>query len=95
MSIKKLVWGLALVFVTLSAHAQEKKLFKKNTKIDFKSNANLYQNNSAKKNDLDELPPLTFRTEGESTATAIQGSEMQERKYEPLKILNPDRKSVV
>lgn len=89
MRIKKLVWGLALVLLTLNAYAQEKKLFKKNTKIDFKSNANLYQNNSSKKNDLDELPPLTFRTEGESTATAIQGSEMQERRYEPLKLLNP------
>ena len=73
---------------SFSGMAQERKLFKKNTKIDVKTQAQLYQEQT-KKSDLDELPPLQFRTESESTTTAIQGSEMQERKFEPLKVINP------
>jgi murein DD-endopeptidase MepM/ murein hydrolase activator NlpD len=89
MNFSKIILGMCMVFATLSTYAQEKKLFKKNTKIESKPSSSLYQDKSAKKDDLDDLPPLTFRTESEGTATAIQGSEMQERKYEPLKILNP------
>ncbi|MFM7019824.1 MAG: peptidoglycan DD-metalloendopeptidase family protein [Aquirufa sp.] len=89
MKLSKLLLGIVWVLMTLSSYAQEKKLFKKNTKIDYKPNSSLYQDKSSKKDDLDDLPPLTFRTEEDSKATAIQGSELQERKYEPLKIVNP------
>lgn len=89
MKLSKLFLGMALALLALSSHAQEKKLFKKNTKIDYKPNSSLYQDKSAKKDDLDDLPPLTFRTEEDSKATAIQGSELQERKFEPLKVINP------
>ncbi len=88
MKFKLLLLSLLACLATFSGQAQERKLFKKNTKIDYKSQAQLYQEQN-KKSDLDELPPLQFRTETESTATAIQGSEMQERKYEPLKVINP------
>ncbi len=85
----KLIFGIIItLLVCFHTRAQERKLFKKNTKIDFKTQSQLYQNQT-KKNDLDELPPLQFRTESESTTSAIAGSELQERKFEPLKVLNP------
>ena len=37
---------------TFSGQAQERKLFKKNTKIDYKPNSSLYQDKTAKKDDL-------------------------------------------
>jgi murein DD-endopeptidase MepM/ murein hydrolase activator NlpD len=89
MKISKVFLGLSLVFMALTGYSQENKLFKKKTKIESKPNSSLYQEKTAKKDELDELPPLTFRTEGDAKETAIQGSELQERKYEPLKVINP------
>ena len=87
MNFKTIVLGVIFLFPCFLSKAQEKKLFKKNTKIENKSQAQLYQEQT-KKSDLDELPPLQFRTESESGSTALGGSEMQERKFEPLKVIN-------
>ncbi len=87
MNFKTIFLGVIFLFPCFLSKAQEKKLFKKNTKIENKSQAQLYQEQT-KKSELDELPPLQFRTESESGSTALGGSEMQERKYEPLKIIN-------
>jgi murein DD-endopeptidase MepM/ murein hydrolase activator NlpD len=66
-------------------YGQEKSLFKKNTKIETKPQNPSKTNN---REDLDELPPLQFRNETE-TSGKIAGSEMEERKYEPIKFQNP------
>lgn len=88
MSFKIIFSSFVLLIPCFLLKGQERKLFKKNTKIDFKSQTQLYQQQS-KKSDLDELPPLQFRTDSESGSTAIQGSELQERKFQPLKVINP------
>jgi murein DD-endopeptidase MepM/ murein hydrolase activator NlpD len=71
--------------VTFVSKGQEKSLFKKNTKIEIKPNTSSKTNN---KDDLDELPPLQFRNDME-TSGKVAGSELEERKYEPIKFQNP------
>ncbi len=81
------IFGCLLLLTGLSLKAQERNLFKKKTEIEVKSNSQLFQEKNKKKDDLDELPPLLFRNETESIGVTA-GSEMQERKFEPIKVLN-------
>ncbi|MHA8103502.1 peptidoglycan DD-metalloendopeptidase family protein [Aquirufa nivalisilvae] len=84
MSVKNLIFLLSVTFFAFTVKAQERNLFKKSTKIETKSSPNTKE----KKEEIDDLPPLQFRNETE-TSGMVAGSEMQERKYEPIKILNP------
>ena len=81
------IFGCILLLSGISLKAQERNLFKKKTEIEVKSNSQLFQEKNKKKDDLDELPPLQFRNETESIGVTA-GSEMQERKFEPIKALN-------
>ena len=81
------IFGCILLLSGFSLKAQERNLFKKKTEIEVKSNSQLFQEKNKKKEELDELPPLQFRNETESVGVTA-GSEMQERKFEPIKVLN-------
>ena len=87
MRVLTYIFSLILLFSNINLIAQERNLFKKNTKIEVKSNSQLFQDKDKKKDELDELPPLLFRNETESIGVKA-GSEMQERKFEPIKIVN-------
>ena len=81
------ILGIMFLLSSITSNAQERNLFKKNTKIEVKSNSQLFQDKDKKKDELDELPPLLFRNETESIGVTA-GSEMQERKFEPVKVIN-------
>ena len=81
------ILGCLFLLSGFSLKAQERNLFKKKTEIEVKSNSQLFQEKNKKKDELDELPPLQFRNETESIGVTA-GSEMQERKFEPIKALN-------
>ena len=81
------IFGCILLLSGFSLKAQERNLFKKKTEIEVKSNSQLFQEKNKKKDELDELPPLQFRNETESVGVTA-GSELQERKFEPIKMVN-------
>ena len=81
------IFGCILLLSGISLKAQERNLFKKKTEIEVKSNSQLFQEKNKKKDELDELPPLQFRNETESVGVTA-GSELQERKFEPIKMVN-------
>mgnify|MGYP000857265763 CR=1 FL=1 len=58
-----------------------------NTLLSFEKKDYKKKDKDKKKDELDELPPLLFRNETESIGVTA-GSEMQERKFEPIKIVN-------
>lgn len=84
--MQKVRFLLSIFFVCVVglAYGQEKNLFKKNTKIETKKTPPSVN----KREELDELPPLQFRTEATETSGKVAGSEMAERKFEPIKIVN-------
>lgn len=79
-----LFFGIFSILFANNTFAQEKNLFKKSTKIESKPNTPSVN----KREELDELPPLQFRNETTETSGKIAGSEMEERKFEPIKIVN-------
>lgn len=84
--MQKATFLLSIFFVCVVSmtYGQEKNLFKKNTKIETKPTPPSVN----KREELDELPPLQFRTETTETSGKVAGAEMVERKFEPIKIVN-------
>ncbi len=80
----RLLLSIFFILCISAAYGQEKNLFKKNTKIESKPKPPAVN----KREELDELPPLQFRTETTETSGKVAGSEIEERKFEPIKIVN-------
>lgn len=68
-------------FQTNVIKAQERALFKKNTKIEVKQ--------KEKKNDYEELPPLKISYSENESVGRIIGSEEERKKFEPSRRMNP------
>lgn len=83
--------NLLVVFFCLGSvmtFAQESGSFKKNPKINVKSNTALQKDKKKDEDELDELPKLQFRNEYETETISTPSAVTASSKYEPAKELN-------
>jgi len=72
-----------LLLAGFQSWAQERNLFKKTPKIEAKPNT------TSKKEELDELPPLEFKSKQMESSGIVAGSEGAAKAFEPNRVLNP------